>query len=169
MKKLSKYTEIIKHLERQGWKRKNILNPETVASHSWHMAILALYLSKDYEKEYDFNKVINLCLCHDLAESIIGDITPNDSFYKNKKEIEKEAMKKIKEECHFDKVYDLFIEYEEKITNEAKLANDLDQIDVYIQSLDYENKYKDLDLSEFRISALNKLQTSLGKKIIDSL
>ena len=85
MKNLLNYSTIIKHLERKGWKRKNIKNPETVASHSWHMAILALYLSKDYEKEYDFNKVINLCLCHDLAESIIGDITPNDDLYKNKK------------------------------------------------------------------------------------
>ncbi len=169
MKNLLNYSTIIKHLERQGWKRKNIKNPETVASHSWHMAILALYLSKDYEKEYDFNKVINLCICHDLAESIIGDITPNDDLYKNKKEIEKEAMKKIKKECNFDKVYDLFIEYEEKNTKEAKLANDLDQIDMYIQSLDYENKHKDKDLSEFRNSALNKLLTPLGRKIIDSL
>ena len=169
MKELLKYSKIIKHLERQGWKRKSILHPETVGAHSWHMAILALYLSKDNSKEYDFDRVIKLCLCHDLAESIIGDITPHDKAYSNKKEVEKNAMKKIKEECDFDDVYELFIEYEEKITKEAKLANDLDQIDMYIQSLDYENKYKELDLSEFRKSALNKLQTPLGKKIIDSL
>lgn len=166
MKNLFKYTEKLKHLERQGWKRKGILAPETVASHSWHMALLALFLSKEYEKEYDFDKVIKLCLCHDLAESIIGDITPLEKEYKNKKEIEKEAMKKIKEDCDFSEVYELFLEYEAKQTKEAMLANDLDQIDMYIQSLDYEEKFNNLDLKEFRDSAQKKLITSLGKKIL---
>ena len=72
-------------------------------------------------------------------------------------------------EFGFDKAYELFLEYEKKETKEAQLANDLDQIDMYIQSIDYEEKYKNLDLSEFKISAKNKILTPLGQEILDSL
>ena len=166
MKRLLEYSLKLKHLERTGWTRKNIKNPETVASHSYQMALMALYLSKDYSNEYDFNKVIKLCLCHDLAESIIGDITPTDELYKNKKDIEIQAMKKLSLECDFTELYELFLEYEDKSSKEACLANDLDKLDMYVQSIDYETKNLSLDLSEFRQSAINSIKTKLGKELL---
>ena len=60
MKNLTKYSLILKHLLRKGWQRKDISTPETVASHSWNMALLALYLSNTQEKDYNFDKVIKL-------------------------------------------------------------------------------------------------------------
>lgn len=168
MKELLHFTEIIKHLERKGWKRKNIPQIETVASHSWQMAMIAFYLSTTIKEKYDFNKIIHLCLIHDLAESIIGDITPKEEAYKNKQIIEKEAMKKISQDTNCPYLYDLFIEYEEKKTDEAKLANDLDKVDMYIQSLDYEKKYPNQDLEEFRNSAISSITTDIAKQIIQS-
>ena len=46
---------------------------------------------------------------------------------------------------------------------------DLDKIDMYVQSLDYEKKYPQKDLSEFRRSAVSKIQTVLGKAIINDI
>ena len=169
MQNLLYYTEILKHLERQGWKQKNIPKVETVASHSWQMAMLALFLLNHTNEQYDFNKIIQLCLIHDLAESIIGDITPKEKSYKNKKIIEQEAMQKISTDTNFPLLYELFMEYEEKQTKEAKLANDLDQIDMYMQSLAYEKKYSNQDLEEFRTSAKTRLITTLAKTIIDNI
>lgn len=169
MQNLLYYTEILKHLERQGWKQKNIPKVETVASHSWQMAMLALFLLNHTNEQYDFNKIIQLCLIHDLAESIIGDITPKEKSYKNKKIIEQEAMQKISTDTNFPLLYELFIEYEEKQTKEAKLANDLDQIDMYMQSLAYEKKYSNQDLEEFRTSAKTRLITTLAKTIIENI
>lgn len=170
MKNLLKYTEKLKHLPRTGWLRHNITTPETVASHSWQMAMMALKLAENKETgAYDMDKVIKMCLCHDIGESIIGDITPSDSRYASKEEEESKAIEKIATESDFYKVKALFDEYEENKTPEAKLANDLDKLDMFAQSLAYEEKYQGKDLTEFRESAVKAIQTDIGKKLLKEL
>jgi len=168
MKNLLKYTEKLKHLSRTGWLRYNIAQPETVASHSWQMAMLALKLAETV-KNYDMNKVIKLCLCHDIGESVIGDITPSDSRYATKEEMENKAIAQIAAESDFSALEALFSEYEANQTPEAKLANDLDKLDMYAQALDYETKYQDKDLTEFKHSAVKAIQTDIGKKLLEEL
>lgn len=170
MKKLLKYSEHLKHLPRSGWGRHNISAPESVAAHSWQMALAALWLSGTIiEEDYDFNKVIKLCLCHDLAESIIGDITPDSPKYASKHEKEEAAMLEIAEKGDFPEAYRLFKEYEEAKTPEALLARDLDKLDMYAQSLAYEERYGKKDLSEFRRSAARQIQTPLGKILLKDI
>ncbi len=169
MKKLLPYSERLKHLPRTGWLVRGIAAPETVAAHSWQMALVALQLSVEYAGDYDFNKVIKLCLCHDLAESIIGDITPCEAAYETKAEKEAAAMVQLAADAAFPEAALLFNEYEAQITPEAQLANDLDQLDLYAQSLDYEQKYPEKDLTEFRTRAAAKIKTPLGKKLLKEL
>lgn len=57
MKRLLVYSEIIKHLPRTGWKRKGVPEPETVASHSWQMALRLCISRKGNALEYDFVKL----------------------------------------------------------------------------------------------------------------
>lgn len=168
MKNLLKYTSTLKHLPRTGWLRYGIDAPETVASHSWQMAMMALNLAQT-EKGYDFNKVIKLCLCHDLGESVIGDITPSDPRYANKKQLETQAIDKIAVESDFAELKALFREYEDNQTPEAQLANDLDKLDMYAQALDYEAKYPHKDLSEFCLSATKAIKTDIGLQILETL
>ena len=48
---------------------------ESVADHSWRMALMALLLSKEPEfRELDLDRVIRMCLIHDLGEAFTGDI-----------------------------------------------------------------------------------------------
>lgn len=48
---------------------------ESVADHSWRIALMAMLLSGEPEfQETDMNKVIRMCLIHDLGESFTGDI-----------------------------------------------------------------------------------------------
>lgn len=170
MKKLLKYTEKIKHLPRTGWLHHGIETPESVASHSWQMALMAMQLSGIMLKEsYDFDKIIRMCLCHDLAESLIGDITPRDTEYAAKKEKELQAIDFIAEDGDIPEIIFLFREYEKGETREALLARDLDQLDMYAQSYDYEKKYPDKDLSEFRETAISKIKTSLGRAILKDI
>lgn len=170
MRKLVQYTEILKHLPRTGWLRHNIDAPETIAAHSWQMAMMAMQLSGTLiDEHYDFNKIIRMCLCHDLGESIIGDITPQDEQYKNKALAEQKAVDYLAECCDIPEIILLFEEYEANQTNEAKLTHDLDLLDMYAQSIDYEKKYPYKDLSEFRQTAIAKIQTSLGKAILKDL
>lgn len=170
MKELLQYSLKLKHLPRSGWVQKDIKTPESVASHSWNMALMALSVSGYVmDTKYDFDKVIKLCLCHDLAESEIGDITPHEKSYKEKGKIEKAAMLKLAEISDFPEAYWLFLEYEEQKTPEAKLTHDLDKLDMYTQAKDYQKKYPDKNLDEFFTSATNQIKTPLGKKILASL
>lgn len=170
MRKLIKYTEKLKHLPRTGWLDYGINIPETVASHSWQMAIMAMQLANTQpEQGYDFNKVIKMCLCHDLGESIIGDITPRDKRYKSKDTNEEDAIKHIAKEGKMPELVLLYDEYVKNHTAEANLAHDLDKLDMYAQAIDYEKKYPKLDLSEFKESAIRNIKTKLGLTILENM
>ena len=46
---------------------------ESVAEHSWRLALAAYWVADEFP-EADMNKVIKMCLIHDLGECFIGDI-----------------------------------------------------------------------------------------------
>ena len=46
---------------------------ESVAEHSWRIALMA-YWMRDEFPEADMDKVIRMCLIHDLGECFTGDI-----------------------------------------------------------------------------------------------
>ena len=47
--------------------------PESVAEHSWRIALMAFF-HRDEFPEADLDKVIRMCLIHDLGECFTGDI-----------------------------------------------------------------------------------------------
>ena len=60
----------LKRVKRQGWIDKlSISSPESVADHSYSMALMGMVLS-DLE-DYDSEKIMKMILLHDLAESEI--------------------------------------------------------------------------------------------------
>lgn len=61
---------------------------ESVADHSWRITLMAMLISQEDEfKNVDMNKVIRMCLIHDLGEAFTGDIPV---FDKNKEDENKE-------------------------------------------------------------------------------
>ncbi len=60
---------------------------ESVAEHSWRLAVLAMLMEDDFP-ELDMNKVIRMCLIHDWGEAVTGDIP---AFVKTEADEEKEA------------------------------------------------------------------------------
>ena len=59
---------------------------ESVAEHSWRIALMAMLIAPEFP-EADMNKVIKMCLIHDLGEAFTGDIP---TFWKTEADTEKE-------------------------------------------------------------------------------
>ena len=134
----------LKDIERTGWVRAGVSMPESVAAHSWGMAILALRLCP---KHLDVSKVLQLCLVHDIAEIVVGDLTPHDAIKgQEKHDLERAAMHKIAPQW-----INLFDEYEKGETEEAKFVKLIDKLDMGLQAINYQQQ--GLDLSEFIRSA----------------
>ena len=76
----------------------NVRHPERVAGHMFRMGMMAFVLedeSTDNGKILDGSAMI-LSIVHDIAECIVGDITPVDNVsVDDKHKMEMEAMKKL--------------------------------------------------------------------------
>jgi len=68
----------LKKIPRKGWILRRIRNPETIAAHTFRMAIMAWILGK--QKKLNINKILKMSLIHDLCEIYAGDTTPYDTL-----------------------------------------------------------------------------------------
>jgi len=142
----------LKHLPRTGWVIRDVPNCETVAGHMYRMAMLT-FLLEDTEG-VDFKKCLLMCLVHDMAESIVGDLTPHCGVsVEEKHRREEEALEQIVTlvpELAANDMRGLFAEYENQSTKEATLVKDLDRFDMICQAYEYEEASKEqLSLQEF--------------------
>jgi len=147
----------LKQLQRTGWVRKGVENAESVAAHSWGMAVLALELAPD---ELDLRRVLSLCLLHDLAEVRVGDLTPYDDTT-TKEHDERIAMQSLAPQW-----LELFEDYQSQSSEEAKFVKQLDKLDMAIQSLVYEDK-QGMNLQEFRDHAKQFISNSRLQAILE--
>ena len=64
----------LKRLPRTGWVESGVPDPESVADHSFRVALLTLVLAD--LKGLDALKAVRMALIHDLGEAETGDLTP---------------------------------------------------------------------------------------------
>jgi len=107
---------------------------ESVAEHSWRIALMA-YLLRDEFPEVDMDKVMHMCLIHDLGEAFTGDIP---TFEKTKADEEKEDallaqwVDSLPEPVCAD-MRALYAEMNERRTLEARIYKALDSLEAVIQ------------------------------------
>lgn len=148
----------LKHLKRTGWVIRDVPSPETVASHSWRMAVMAMQKETELQNmNINVNHVIQMCLLHDVSEAIVGDIVPEHHQITDKKIskqekhlLEVQAIENMSNKYSFNKLRTLFIEYEEQKTPEAIVVKNLDKLDMILQAYEYITMYSKLPrLGEF--------------------
>jgi putative hydrolase of HD superfamily len=160
----------LKELARAGWVREGVPRPESVAGHSFRTALLALALGP--ELEADTGKLVRMLLVHDLAESdpAVGDITPRDGVPPEEKHRrERAAMERL---CaplpNGAEMLGLWQEYEEGRSPEARLAKQLDVLEMALQAAEYEREHG-LDLALFRDHARARLTHPLLVRLLELL
>lgn len=135
-----KEIENLKSVTRTAWTKTG--RRESTAEHSWRLAMLLMVLSDDF-KDLDIDKAIKMSLVHDLGELYDGDISAklqNDND--NKAEMEEKAMRRmltILPENLAENIYDLWKEYNECSTKEAKLVKAMDKLETIVQHNQGEN------------------------------
>ena len=129
----------LKTVKRTGWISKaKILKAESVADHSYSLTALSMVFSDLLG--LDTEKVMKLCIIHDLAESIIGDFMPEEISVREKRIRENNAMKVIISSfpSKIALLYsELWKEYTLNQTKEAHLVKQLDKIELFLQSNQY--------------------------------
>lgn len=107
---------------------------ESVAEHSWMMTLMAFFL-KDEFPELDMNKVIEMCIIHDLGEAFTGDIPTFEKTAANEQTEEALLSQWIHSlpEPYASKMTDLYREMELRETAEAKLYKSIDSLEALIQ------------------------------------
>jgi len=143
MDKLGKIAGFLKEMEqlklvKRCFDLSNSSRKENCAEHSWHMCLMLMALEKDIP-DVDLLKTYKMIIIHDLVEIHEGDVYfTDDENRKGKSEREKEAARKIFSSLPDDlnqEFLALWNEFEERKTEEAKLAQALAKIQAVLQGL----------------------------------
>ena len=105
---------------------------ENDAEHAWHMAIMTLLLSEYANEEIDVLRVLSMLLIHDLVEIDAGDTYAYDEEGKQTQRVREvkaaDRIYGILPEDQGEKLRELWEEFEEAQTPEAKFAHVMDNV-----------------------------------------
>ena len=139
---------------------------ESVAEHSWRITLMA-YLVSDEFPEANLEKLMKMCLIHDLGEAFTGDIP---TFEKSEKDEEKEAsllnewMMQLPEPF-VSEMQELYREMEERKTLEARISTWIPL--EYDLQMTYGNDK--VQFSEYLTRLRDEVRNDSKKKIAESI
>lgn len=137
---LQAYIELcqLKLLYRQGWLRRGVPPElcESVAEHSFGVALLTLWLAQAYFPQVDANKALRMALVHDFGEIYAGDIIPSDRVaVEEKHRMEAESVSQVLGKLPGGAEYlRLWQEFEEGDSPEARLVRQVDRLEMGLQA-----------------------------------
>lgn len=169
------YTDFIKEAEglkstlRTAWTAEG--RQESTAEHSWRLALFAGVMCREFP-ELDREKILMMCLVHDLGERYSGDISaalkPDADDKLNQERADVQRICRFLPKEGAGEVSGLWEEYSQGITPEARFVKALDKAETIIQhsqgrnpagfdyefNLEYGKEYFDRDE---RLEALRSL------------
>ena len=147
---------------------------ESVAEHSWRISLMAFLLKHEFE-DVDINKVVDMCLIHDLGECFTVDI-PTFIKTDSDREVEDSLLlrwvKTLPEELSGE-IANLYKEMDAQETKEAKLYKSLDKLEALIQHNESpidtwsENEYELNKTYAFDTVSFSEWLTDLRKAILE--
>lgn len=156
----------LKKMPRTGWVWRGVKNPETIAEHTFRVAIMSWVLAKEGGEKLNLVKIIKMALAHDLCEVYAGDITPywgllskdpkkrrkelqawvrlpraeKEKRAKVKFEREKKSLEKLVKKLSPDlrkEIMESWLDYEKMRTREGRFVKQVDKIETLLQAKEY--------------------------------
>jgi putative hydrolase of HD superfamily len=124
----------------------------------YRMAMMTMSAPPSLAARLDMNRCMKMCLVHDVAESLVGDITPIDGVSKPEKNRREAAVTDYFAKTLLgnvpgasgEELAAIWQEYEDHRTPESQFVADLDKVELLLQMVEYEVRGKGkLDLGEF--------------------
>ncbi len=163
----------LKQITRRGWSSKaDIPRPESVADHSYRVCLAAVILGDLLH--LDTLRCARIALIHDLAESTIGDITPEEVGEGFDKRASEEAVMEAILQNLPEGIRNLYLdawrEWVENKSEEARLVYEMDALEMALQAEEYTLDGFDRErLSIFKRSASLRIKSDLARRLLEAL
>ena len=136
----------LKSVPRIGWLLRGVRDVESVAEHSFGVAVIAMVLADRARArgvEVNVERLLRMALLHDLTESRTGDLPSTIKGYFDKASIrgadESIAKEIFSELGDLNEPYlELWFDYEHRASIESRLVKAADKLDLLMQSREYE-------------------------------
>lgn len=125
----------------------------------YRMSLITMFAPPALAKKLDLQKCMKMALIHDMAELLVGDITPVDGVpktEKNRREAEtmdfltKNLLRSVAGGDVGAEIRVVWQEYEDSKTLDSHFVHDVDKIELMLQMVEYEKQGKGhVDLGEF--------------------
>ena len=167
------YAAALKRESRKGWRKRVDERVESVADHSFGVALLALYEGE--RRGLDLEKILKLALIHDLEEAIIGDLTPRDKARRGESKVQEDKERAIrgllsKLPAKSRPAYlRLWTDLRERRSKEARLVHELDKVEMAFQAKEYGKRTGQRKMLDFYKSASEEISDPLLKRAFESI
>ena len=125
----------------------------------YRMSILTMFAPPSLAARINIQRCTMMALVHDMAELLVGDITPVDGVLKpekSRRETEtmdylcKGVLGNVLAGYPGEEIRKLWQEYEDSETLESKYVHDIDKMELLLQMMEYERQQEGkVDLGEF--------------------
>ncbi|KAI9797913.1 MAG: hypothetical protein M1825_005682 [Sarcosagium campestre] len=149
----------LKTTKREGWRRFNITDGESISDHMYRMALITMFAPPSLSARLDIARCTKMALVHDMAELLVGDITPVDNISKQEKSrresttmdyLTTSLLGNVGGGVAGEDIRAVWEEYETGDTLESKFVHDVDKVELLLQMLEYEQASgANTDLGEF--------------------
>ena len=138
----------LKNIKRSGWISKvQVAEPESIADHTFSVCAISMILSDILG--LDTEKIMRIAILHDLAESIVGDIMPDEMPKNEKLEKEKQAIKYVlsflpkKNRDHYRSILNEFYSHR---SIASEFVHNVDKFEMIMQGMQYYKTGYDFEL-----------------------
>ncbi len=158
----------LSRVPRSGFTLVGVENPHTTAEHSHRASIIGYFLAR--LEDIDANKVLKMCLFHDIHETRLNDLHKVGHRYINFREAESKAHEEQLSSLGEagSEILDLVKEVQARESPEALVARDADLLENALEAREYIIiGYKE---AQNWIDNIRKvINTDSGKKLLDEI
>ena len=166
----------LKTIPRMGWRVRGVTDGESVAEHSYAVALISMLLADRLDEPIDREKLLMMALLHDLPEHMLGDIHAPATQILGE-ETKEAAELKILERL-FEGIEDgpryiaLWKEFAERSSVEGRLVRAVDKLEMFTQAYQYESAGNRMlddfwgwegNMKDFDFEEVRRLYDELGK------